>query len=612
MASLRSLGRLTVLASLSACGSPTPPAEPLEPAPEAVEEEGPVLDGVEGCMPLGEAQALAAQIVDIPIDASIAGLTEGEREAVTELMAVGELFHRLYEDLRHPDAAAVRAHFATAALEGEAATHLDVLRELYDLFRGPVAYVPGTGRVLLAPVTPYAPTRNLYPEGTTAEGLTAYAEAHPEVPGLLEVRTYVRRRTEANLAADLATLDAHPVLDVLHPGLRGQLAGEADPEGYYAVPYSVAFPDVHLEASARLSRAAALVRGDDAPLADYFEQRARDLLTDDYEAGDALWVSIRPERLNAQVGAYETYDDNLLGVRAMPSVSILVRRGDATETIDRAVAHLPDFEAALPGGASGPVRTSIPVGVFDVYADYGQARGANTASILPNEARIVRRFGRTILIRGNILLHEVTRAEQAARFRAATHDAHADDLGERGAFHRTVFHEVGHYLGPKRTRDGRRLDEALGNLQNLFEEMKADLVSLWLLPRLEELGILTAEEVRHAYASGILRVALSSEPPESASYGRMQLMQQNVFLERGVLRFEDGRWHIDYGAFPQVVAGLLAEVFEVQRAGDREAAEAMVARLTTWDPAIQGVVAARVAEAGSTYRRVVYAALGRD
>ena len=36
-------------------------------------------------------------------------------------------------------------------------------------------------------------------------------------------------------------------------------------------------------------------------------------------------------------------------------------------------------------GASA-IREDIPVGVYDVIADFGQSRGGNTASILPNEA----------------------------------------------------------------------------------------------------------------------------------------------------------------------------------------------------------------------------------
>ena len=55
----------------------------------------------------------------------------------------------------------------------------------------------------------------------------------------------------------------------------------------------------------------------------------------------------------------------------------------------RALGGLQAIEdcAALPARATAAVREDIPVGVYDVIADFGQARGANTATILPNEAR---------------------------------------------------------------------------------------------------------------------------------------------------------------------------------------------------------------------------------
>ena len=35
----------------------------------------------------------------------------------------------------------------------------------------------------------------------------------------------------------------------------------------------------------------------------------------------------------------------------------------------------------------------LPTGVYEVIADFGQSRGTNTATILPNEAYIARRYG---------------------------------------------------------------------------------------------------------------------------------------------------------------------------------------------------------------------------
>src|SRR5690606_18410497 len=271
-------------------------------------------------------------------------------------------------------------------------------------------------------------------------------------------------------------------------------------------------------------------------------------------------------------------------------MSILIRAPEESAELERAVANLAAFEAALPGGPYQEVRASIPIGIYDVIADYGQARGGNTASILPNEAHITQKYGRTILIRRNILLNPATAASAQRRFRAVVAEAHADDLGEQGNLDRTVWHEVGHYLGPKRTADGRDVSEALGPLHNTMEELKADLVSLWLLPHLVSSGVMTPERSRSAYAAGILRALITSEPRRDSPYATMQLMQQRWLFDAGVLRLEEGRLHIDYVRYPAAVLAMLTEVLRLQRAGDRAAAEAFIDRWARWDPAVQGAL----------------------
>jgi len=71
-----------------------------------------------------------------------------------------------------------------------------------------------------------------------------------------------------------------------------------------------------------LYEAAALLQPSDAPFADYLRLRAHDLLTDDFEGGDAAWVTGRFGDFNAQLGAYEVYDDELYGAKAFYGASL--------------------------------------------------------------------------------------------------------------------------------------------------------------------------------------------------------------------------------------------------------------------------------------------------
>jgi hypothetical protein len=556
-------------------------------------------------------QAILDTTRTLRLDPDLADLHPGERAALAHLLAAGAIVQSIYERQVHPQAAPAKAALDRLPA-GAARTET---QDLFRLFKGPIATTLDNKREPFVPVAPVQPAKGFYPDGLKREELDAFIAAHPERRDeLLDARSVVRRAERRQLDADLAMLRRHPALDLLHPGLRARLeALRKAPGGFYALPYSVAWADDTLALYDHLQQAAAAVQPDDAEFAGYLRARARDILSDDYEAGDAAWVTSDFRRLNAQIGAYETYDDELLGVRAAWSMSILVRRDAESDAVAGALGGLQALHDALPIQYERKVRERIPVGVFDVVADFGQARGGNTASILPNDPLHASRYGRTILMRDNIIRHPEARGVAAATWRAAIAADQQDDLQPEGSVQRTLWHEIGHYLGVDRTRDGRDVGDALQDSGDLFEEMKADLVSLGSVPRLRDSGYYTAAQAHAVYAAGILRVLQRNAPRRDQPYNTMQLMQWNWFLDRGVLAFDPAtqRMRIDYSKYPGAVRALLAEVLEIQAAGDRDRAEAFIAKWTTWDPALHEPIARAIRDSlpyrYSLYR---YAALG--
>jgi hypothetical protein len=426
----------------------------------------------------------------------------------------------------------------------------------------------------------------------------------------------VRRATAANLRADLAELAQHPALDTLHPGLKARLTALArtpDARTLYAVPYAVAYADDLVRAHGLLNQAADAVEADDPEFARYLRNRSRDLLTNDYESGDAAWITGRFQRLNGQIGSYETYDDELFGVKTFFAFNVLGRRGAETEALVKALGGLQALENSLPYDQHRRIREDIPVGVYDVIADFAQSRGGNTATILPNESYLSRRYGRTILLRANIMRHPEIFAASERTWDAAMAAPFEPDLTSEANFQRTLWHEIGHYLGVDQTADGRELDAALQDTADLLEEMKADLVSLYAGEQLRASGYYTDVQLKNLYASGVLRVLQNNRPRRDQPYNTMQLMQWNWYLERGLLRFDpaSGEMSIDYARYHAVVGDLLREVLSVQRAGDKAAADRFVERWTRWDDDVHGRVAANIRAAQTHRWRIFrYAALG--
>jgi hypothetical protein len=548
-------------------------------------------------------QAIAAKTLRVHLPLVPGALSPAERAAAAELLAAGERLHDLYLRQVHPQALAARDALARhPELAGHAA--------LFRVMNGPVATTLDNQRVPFLGVDAEAPAKNVYPRGATRAALDAHFAAHPETrAGLLSARSIVQAATPENIRHALATLDAHAALDVLHPGLRARLANAT---AYMAVPYSVAYADDILFVYERLNAAAALLDESDPAFARYLRLRGRDLLADDYDGGDAAWVTGRfSGNLNAQIGSYETYDDSLYGVKTFFSLSLLQRDGRRSAELAASIGDIQAIEDALPYESDRKVSSDLPVGVYNVMADFGQARGTNTATILPNESHLAQQFGRTILIRANILTHPQLFAGNERAFVAATADEHRADLTSEGGLYRTLWHEVGHYLGVNRARDGRELGVALQDAADLLEEMKADLVSLFAARELHERGAFDDARLRAVHADGIRRVLQKNRPRRDQPYQTMQLIQWNWFLDRGLLTAENGRLRIHYERYDEAVSTLLAAVLELQADGDRDAATDFVDRWTSWDESLHGAVARRMRESETTrFTLVRYEALG--
>jgi hypothetical protein len=577
-----------------------------------------------GCWPIEKSQPIVDKTQTIRLAPDLSHLSAGERTAVAKLLEVGKIFQGLYEIQRHAQAASSYKDLIELDKRTGSSTATKNLLTLFRLNQGPIATTLDNKREPFLPVDGSVPGKNVYPWGVKKEEVDSYIASHPEMRDeILDQRTVVRPRTRKIALQDLAKLEAYPALGTLHPKLRRNLldaVGRRSKEtshspqnnaAFYSVPYALAYADELMKAYGLLNEAADALQKDDEEFAKYLRNRARDILTNDYESGDAAWVTGHFKNLNAEIGSYETYDDELYGVKTFFALSLLSTRQQETAALRQAMKGLQALENSLPYEHHKKVREDIPVGVYDVIADFGQARGGNTATILPNESYLARRYGRTILLRANIMRDPNIFEGTSKTFAAAVGEAQARELTSDGNFYRTLWHEVGHYLGVDRTKNGQDLDEALQDNSNALEEMKADLVSLFVADALHKQGYYTDAQLRSVYAGGILRVLQNNKPRRDQPYNTMQLMQWNFFLENGLLTFEAGKLKIHYDRYHDVVGKLLAKVLEIQYQGDKAASDRFIDQYTTWNENLHGVIAKNIRDQQRyRFRLFKYAALG--
>lgn len=565
----------------------------------------------EGYWPLAKSNEILAKTETIRLAPDVSSLTPAETSALNELVSAGRIMQSLYEEQRHHQALKALEQLRLLHVRSNLSKETQNLLDLYRLFQGPIASTLTNDRVPFLPVAPQAPTRNVYPHDSSREQIDAFLAANPQLrDSILGERTLVRRATADNLGKDIQSLSAYAVLRALHPDLYATLRTlqqNPDPARFYAVPYAVGYADQLIEVYNHLMKAATLIEPTDSEFARFLRNRSRDLLSNDYESGDASWVTGRFKKFNAQIGAYETYDDAVYGVKAFHSLSILLQDEKATADLRRDLGGLQAIEDALPYENHKRVREDIPVGVYDVVVDFGQSRGTNTATILPNDPLFSRRYGRTILLRANIMRSPEIFAANQRVWRAVTNESFASDLGRDGDFLRTLWHEIGHYLGVDRDRNGRTLDIALEDYADSTEEMKADLVSLFALQKMNH------PQLRQIQAAGIRRTLQNNKPRNDQPYQRMQLVQFNWFVDKGLLVPDPktAKLAIHYDRYPEAVSSLLAEVLKLQHEGDKAATAAFFDKWTKWTPDVHEKLAAKIRDAeGARFRLVRYAILG--
>src|SRR5215470_3907394 len=177
-----------------------------------------------GYWPLEKSQPLIDKTQTITLSGDLSKLTDGERKAVAKLIEAGQIFQKLYEEQRHPQAlSSYRALMELDRRTGSTAATQNLLT-LYRLFQGPIATTLDNKREPFLPVDPVVPGKNVFPWGVKKEEIESFVASHPNPRAeIIDLRTVVRSANPLNADSDLAKLRKYPVLDTLHPRLKAEL-----------------------------------------------------------------------------------------------------------------------------------------------------------------------------------------------------------------------------------------------------------------------------------------------------------------------------------------------------------------------------------------------------
>ena len=364
-----------------------------------------------------------------------------------------------------------------------------------------------------------------------------------------------------------------------------------------AVPYHVEYKQF-LEPMAQALREAAALSGD-AAFAGFLRMRAGALLSDDYYQSDLAWLDLKEPKFDVIFAPYETYLDDLLGVKTSYGASILIRNEEETRKLALYQKYVPDIQDALPlDGADRPSKRggATPMEVMDAPYRAGDLRYGYqaVADNLPNDPRVHQEKGSKEIFFKNFMDARVANIILPLAKKMMP-PGQAEKVSAEGYLTGTVLHEIAHGLGPSFARkDGRQADirEALGPVSSGLEEAKADAVGMFGLAWLADHGALPKNRLQEYYASFVADFFRALRFGTGEAHGRAEMMEFNYLLEQRALARADGRYAIDYARMPAALARLSRELLETEATGDRARAEAWFARYEKMPAALKSALAA--------------------
>ena len=348
-----------------------------------------------------------------------------------------------------------------------------------------------------------------------------------------------------------------------------------------AVPYHQAWSGQVSKAADLVLQAAGLA--EDEGLKNYLEKRAQALLNDDYYESDVAWLEMKNNTVDFIIGPIENYEDQLYGYKAAYESMILVKDREWSEKLEKYAALLPGLQEALP--CPQPYKNETPgfdsdLNVYDAIYYAGDCNaGSKTIAInLPNDEKVREdkgsrklqlknsmqaKFDKILIPISDLLIAEDQRKH--VKFDAF--------------FENTMFHEVAHGLGLGSTVDkSSTVREALKDVYTSFEENKADILGLWCVYQLNEVGELANKDMMDNFVTSMAGLFRSVRFGAASAHGKANMMRFYYFLEAGAFRRDNatGTYRVDFERMKSAMLSLSEYILKVQGDGDYEAAKQML------------------------------------
>jgi hypothetical protein len=504
---------------------------------------------VESEASMSEFEAKLAQYQTVRLTTDLSQLSEAEKAMIPLLVEAADAMTAVFwlESYGDPEE-------FLASLDGPAARAYGTINfGPWDRIDGNAPWLPGAG--------PKPAGARFYPSDMTVEEFEAAVEVAPDGgDALRSLYTVVRRDEEGNLVA---------------------------------VPYSEAFAEPHNRAAMKLEEAAELA--EDPGLKRYLTLRAEALLTDEYQASDFAWMEMKDNGIDVVIGPIETYEDQLFGYKASHEAFVLVKDREWSDRLARYADFLPTLQRGLPVPDEYKAETpgsDADLNAYDVVYVGGDANaGSKTIAInLPNDPEVQLQRGAR-----RLQLKNAMRAKFDEILTPIAGLLMAEDQRDLvvfdAFFENTMFHEVAHGLGIKTVLDGSRsVREAMLDQASALEEGKADVLGLYMISALQEVGEMgEGHDLETNLVTSTASIFRSIRFGASSAHGRANLARFNYFQEMGAFSRDDatGTYRVDIERTVEAMNSLSERILRFQGDGDYEGVVAFMEEYGSIRPELQ-------------------------
>jgi len=361
-----------------------------------------------------------------------------------------------------------------------------------------------------------------------------------------------------------------------------------------AVPYSEYYREPLSRAAEYLKKAAEFA--DNPTLKKYLILRAKAFATNDYFESDLAWMDLKNHEIEAIIGPYEVYEDELFNYKASFEAFITLVDPKESAKLEKFAAYLNDMERNLPipdkfknfnRGSESPI-----VVVQEVFSAGDTKAGVQTLAFnLPNDERVREAKGSKKVMLKN--LHE-------AKFQKLLKPIAQLILDEKqlpyvtfdGFFNHTLMHEISHGLGPGNIIINGRKTEVKKELKETYssiEECKADVLGMYNNLFMIEKGVYPPSFKKEVWATFLAGIFRSIRFGINEAHGAGNALIYNYLLEKGAYEYDPKlqKVRVNFEKIRPAVRDLAHTLLVIQAQGDYEGAKALLAKYAKETPSMR-------------------------